>query len=342
LTKDRREYERLLARDDQESVSSIEAVSRSITLKERTYGTLLEHYETLRVQESLRANLVSIVEPATLPWAPSNPRYAINTIVGSIMGLILGIILAFIVENLDTTLYSTEQIEALTEKTAIARIPNSAGQLKILRLDGNGYQPAVEAFRRLRTNLLINSKKQPSNVWMVTSSDRGEGKSTIAANLAVTTAQSGRTVVLVDCDMRLPTLHKIFDQPNKRGLTDSLVQNLTLADIKQETAFQRLSLITAGIQPPNPTELLGSEQMIDFIEQLKSEYEIVLLDTPALLPVPDADVLMPLVDTVILIVARMQSKRDSVVNAWNQLATVKAKTVSLVVNHAESNGSKVY
>ncbi len=336
----RAEYDRLLT-ESPEDAAGITAASQSIALKERTYFGLLEQYESVRVNEALRSNAVSIVEPAYSPNNPSNPRHNVNIVLGVLVGLVAGMGLALLIENLDNTLYTTRQIEAVTELPTVAKIPLTNEKMKIIRV-GSEYQPEVEAIRRLRTNIFASDTTSSPQVIMVTSAERGEGKSTITANLAVSIAQSGRKVVVVDCDMRLPTLHDIYELPNKRGLTDILTGNHTLKEAVQETTYPRLQIITTGDLPPNPTELLGSLKMRALIEKLKEEFDIVILDTPALLSVSDGAVMVPYVDNVLLVVARSRSRRDAVRAVRQQLIHVNAKAVRVIVNRAERNGVPSY
>ena len=339
LLQARGEYERLL-RETPEDSASITAANQSIALKERTYATLLEQYEEARVVEAIRANAVSVIEPAYVPRTPAKPRHELNIALGILVGLISGVGLALVFENLDTTLYTEEQIEAVTQLAAISSIPAADNQLQIARID-NGHYPQLEAFRRLRINIFADAESLPQAI-MITSAERGEGKSTISANLAVTIAQSGRKVVIVDCDMRLPKLHKFLDLPNKRGLTSILTESVTLTEAMQDSSFSRLQVITSGPPPPNPTELLGSPQMGILIEQLKQDFDIVLFDTPALLSVSDAAALVPFVDSVILVVARARSRREAVRMVRRQLVNVKAKSIAVVVNQADQGDSYAY
>lgn len=340
LTSLRAEYERLVL-ENPEDTASLSAISQSIDLKERTYGTLLGQYEEARVNEAIRANAISIVEPPYVPSRPSKPRHELNIALGAIVGLITGVGLAFVLENLDSTLYTTSQIEAITNLPTVGKIPSTIDAQKIIRFD-NGYKPEVEAFRRLRTNILSSVKTEGPQALIVTSAESGEGKSTISANLAVTMAQSGRRVIVVDGDMRQPTLHTLFDQPNKRGLTDVLLGKMSLAETIQDTLVPRVQIITSGSLPPNPTELLASSQMQSLVEQLKEEYDIVLVDTPALLSVTDAAVLAPIVDVVVLVVARARSNRHAIQAVQRELSNVSVKSVGVVVNRAEKNGVHVY
>ncbi len=198
----------------------------------------------------------------------------------------------------------------------------------------------MEAFRRLRTNILASDVDNLPYALLVTSAEQGDGKSTIAANLAVVIAQSGRRVLVVDCDMRRPRLHEIFNLPNQRGLTSSLVEQMSLEHVVNDSTFPRVHVITSGPStPPNPPELLGSQQMATLVQEMRKEFDVVLLDTPASLSVTDAAVLVPLVDGVLLVVARSRSRREAVRAVRQQLFNVNAKSIGLVVNRAEPNGA---
>jgi polysaccharide biosynthesis transport protein len=339
LDRARRDYEAVLASTPQNELA-LTTARDTLELRERTYASLLSQYETARLEEAVRANAISIVEPADAPINPAKPRQAVNIALGVALGLVTGIGLAFLAENLDTTLYTSEQIESATQIPTVGQIPASKDDLTIAKL-GSGQYPQLESFRRLRTNILA-SGDESSQAILLTSAKRGEGKSTVSSNLAVTIAQSGREVVVVDCDLRLPTVHKLFDFPNKRGLTNILAGEVVAEDAIQYTTFPRVQVITSGPLPPNPTELLGSQRMLDLIEQLKGKFDFVVLDTPALLSVADAAVLAPAVDNVILVVAQAQTRRNDVQTVMQQLSNVRVKSMEVVVNRAEPNGSYAY
>ena len=250
----------------------LDAMSQSIALKERTLATLLDQYEDARIQETLLANAVSVIEPAYLPDRPATPRVALNLVLGIVVGLISGLALALLVENLDTRLHTSAEIEELTQMPTIGKIPSSRDSLHIARVN-NGHYPQLEAFRRLRTNILTTGEQGVTQVVLLTSAQRGEGKSTVSSNLAVTLAQSGRKVILVDCDMRLPTVHKVFDLPNKRGLTSVLTEEVGLDDAILYSTFPRLHILTSGPLPPNPTELLGSPQLVNLVKRMKEDFD---------------------------------------------------------------------
>ncbi|HRN67032.1 MAG TPA: polysaccharide biosynthesis tyrosine autokinase [Promineifilum sp.] len=320
--------------------AAVAAAREALDVRDRTYASLLTQYEAARLEEAVRRNAISIIEEANTPNRPAKPRHVINLALGLAIGLVGGVALALLAENLDTTLYTAEQIESATQMETIGQIPTSKDDLAIARL-GAGHYPQLESFRRLRTNILA-SGIDGSQVALLTSARRGEGKSTVAANLAVTIAQSGREVVVVDCDLRLPTVHKLFDIPNKRGLTNILAGEVQLDEAIQYSSYPRVQVLTSGPLPPNPTELLGSQRMLDLIDQLKGQYDFIILDTPALLSVADAAVLAPAVDNVILVVAQSQTRRGDVQTVRRQLANVRVKSMEVVVNRAEPNGSYAY
>jgi non-specific protein-tyrosine kinase len=336
LRQARGEYESLIAQTPQDS-ERIAAVSRSIELKEETYATLLEQYEQVRAREAMRANMLSIVDPAVPPQSPSKPHRKLGVALGFVVGSVSGLGLALLLESLDTTLYATQQIQEVTDLPVLGRIPTVRRQWQMALFNGNPLQ--AEAFRRLRTAVFTLGRDVPLRTLLVTSAGPGEGKSTIVAHLAFSIAQAGRRTIVLDGDLRRPTLHKIFDLPNEQGLSSVLKQEATLDAAVQDSGIPGVRVLTSGPLPPNPAELLDSPQMTALVEQLAQQFDIVLLDTPALLAVTDAAVRAPTVDGVMLVVGRAQARREAVRAACQHLADVKARWVGVVVNRAEQDGT---
>lgn len=339
LNQARSDYAEALAASPQNE-AAIAIASQLLEVRERTYASLATQYESARLEEAVRANAISIIEEASAPNRPAKPRHPLNIALGLAVGLSIGVALSFLRENLDTTLYTKDQIEEATQLTTLGQVPTSKDELTIAKL-GSGQYPQLESFRRLRTNILASSTNG-SQVILLTSAKRGEGKSTVSGNLAVTIAQSGRGVIIVDCDLRLPTVHKLFDLTNKRGLTNILAGELSLDEAIQDSPFPRLQIITSGPLPPNPTELLGSQRMFDLIEQLREMFDFVILDTPAILSVADSAVLAPAADNVILVVAQSKTTRGDVQAVRQQLSNLNVKSMEVVINRAEPNGSYAY
>lgn len=203
------------------------------------------------------------------------------------------------------------------------------------------HAPAAEAFRQLRTSLLYPGSDTPLQAVLITSSAPGEGKSGVAANLAIALAQAGRTVVLVDADLRHPTLHTLFDVPAPQGLATVLAD--TAADpTPVASGVERLSLLPCGPVPPNPAELLASPRMAQVMSALRSQGEFVLFDAPPATAVADAVVLAPQVDGVLLVLQAGVSKRDQVDRAKQQLEQVRANLMGVVFTNAPKGAGAPY
>ncbi|MCG8352119.1 MAG: CpsD/CapB family tyrosine-protein kinase [Chloroflexales bacterium] len=202
--------------------------------------------------------------------------------------------------------------------------------------------PAAEAYRTLRTNIQFSSLDKPINTLLVTSTSPDEGKSTTLANLAVTIAQAEQRVILVDCDLRRPSLHTLFGVPNEQGLT-SVILNQGDGELPlHATSVPGLNLLTSGPLPPRPADLLGSRRMEVLIERLRSEADMVLFDTPPVIAVTDAAVLATRLDGVLLVLQAGKTRRDRAREARRQLEKVKANIIGVVLNNARMEASYGY
>lgn len=196
--------------------------------------------------------------------------------------------------------------------------------------------PVSEAYRTLRTNLDFSSLDKPIKTMLVTSAGPEEGKSTVLANLAVTTAQAGKKVILVDCDLRRPTLHNIFNLKNDVGLTTMVVDDAAMKSPPlQDTGVEGLQLVSSGPLPPNPSELLGSRRMEEIIAVLLERADVVLFDAPPVVAVTDAAVLATKVDGVLLVVNAGGTKRDYARAAKARLEKVNANLLGAVLNNVK-------
>jgi capsular exopolysaccharide synthesis family protein len=264
---------------------------------------------------------------------------------GAFVGLAGGLGLAFLFDNLDTTLYSIEAIERVTHLITLAQIPQIKRRRKaqyITCLSNNS--PQGEAFRRLRTNLLIPATRQDNlyQTLLMVSAEPAEGKSTIVANLAQSVAQSGRKVVAIDADMRLPTLHEILELPNKIGLSNVLRQEVPLSEALQQAPNLNLHVLTSGPIPSDPAELLDSCNLIALIDQLRDQFDLILIDSPALLAVADASILASVVDKVALVARRTKIKAEALAEACHQLETINAPMMGVIVNQSEMQRHYTY
>ncbi|KOP65417.1 capsular biosynthesis protein [Bacillus sp. FJAT-18019] len=196
----------------------------------------------------------------------------------------------------------------------------------------NPKSPISEVYRILRTKIHFSSKDQELKTLMITSTQTGEGKTTTISNLAVTYAQEGKRVLLIDADMRRPSLHRVFSVPNHQGLSTLLTGQTSVQDSVQETIVSNLSLLPSGPVPANPAELMDSVVMRELLEQLKPEYDVILLDTPSVLSVSDSVIVSALCDGVVMIVASGKVRKDHLKKAKEQLDHVNARMVGIVIN----------
>ena len=196
--------------------------------------------------------------------------------------------------------------------------------------------PAAEAYRVIRTSVQFAQAGKELQTIALTSCTPNEGKSTTIANLAVVLTQAGKSVLLIDCDMRNPTVHKNFNLSNKVGLSSCISMGTALADAVQKTNIEGLDALTAGVIPPNPSELLGSERMKNILQRAKEEYDYVLIDTPPVMPVTDALIVSRFVDGMILVIASAEVKVEMAREVKNQLVHSGANILGVVLNKVRS------
>ncbi|WP_090580977.1 CpsD/CapB family tyrosine-protein kinase [Paenibacillus sp. OV219] len=199
----------------------------------------------------------------------------------------------------------------------------------------NPKSPVSEAYRTLRTNIQFSAIDQQMQVLMVASATVGEGKTTTLTNLAVTYAQEGKKVLLIDADLRNPSLHQVFQQSNRVGLTSAFLNHQPITDVISETNIDNLFIIPSGPIPPNPSEILGSQRMQMLMDDLKRIFDVILLDTPPVLPVADSLIVSSYCDGVILVVHAGKVKKELVKKAKANLDHVKARILGVVLNNNE-------
>jgi len=206
----------------------------------------------------------------------------------------------------------------------------------------NPRSPVTESYRALRTNIDFSSVDEQTRVIMVTSAGPEEGKSTVVGNLAVTYAQDERRVLLIDADMRKPTVHRTFQLSNRYGLSSFLSRQIDLENAIQESGVPNLNVMTAGPIPPNPAEMLNSNSMTKLMEQLRESYDVVLIDTPPILAVTDAQLLASKSDGVLMVINAGKVKKEVVLKAKENLTRVNARILGVVLNNVKRKASEEY
>jgi len=287
---------------------------------------------------------------AVLPTSPTSPNVKLNLALGVLVGLALGIAYALIRRHLDRRIRRASEIERLFGVPAIGTLPldhRLDGRSTVLDAgtaaevhDAGGAM--AEALRELRTNLSFLDVDQPPRIMVVTSSIQAEGKSTVTANLAVTMAAAGENVIVVDGDLRRPTLVDVFNLVPGAGVTDVLTGNAELGDVLQPWgALPNLSVLGSGRIPPNPSELLGSRAMKNMLETLAKD-AIVLIDAPPLLPVTDAAVLSRAADGAIVVIRTGRTTQDQLTQSLGNLEKVKGRILGAVLNYVPTRGTDAY
>ncbi len=284
-------------------------------------------------------NLVNLVagEEALLPGAPTSPDYQVNLLMGAGAGLLLGYALAFGRRSIDRKIRSVKNVEEAGVSAVIGIIPSAGALARNSRGVDQDLGVVAEAFRQLRTNLRFVDVDNPPRSIVMTSANAHEGKSTVSSNLARMMAAAGQPTVLIDADLRRPSLATTFDLDPTVGLTQVLVGDLLVRDVLQETNTPNLQVITAGRIPPNPSELLGSQRMHALVDELAEEF-FVILDAPPLLPVTDAGLLSVTCDGALLVVAVGKTAVEQVELCRKVFAQVGGRLLGAVLNMAPSRG----
>jgi succinoglycan biosynthesis transport protein ExoP len=275
---------------------------------------------------------VSLVEPALTPTEPVRPRTKMNTALALVLGLMLGIGLAFLREFLDRSVKSPEVLEAATDAPVVGTIPPFKAAKQPIPVAEQPRTSAAEAFRKLRTNFAFLGIDRDGLCCVVSSPSAGDGKSTVAANLAIALAQAGQRVALIDADLRKPTLHKIFKAPQRVGTTTVLLDHADLHDAIQHLGPNLPSILTAGQLPPNPSELLGSRRMEELLVKLRADYDVVLVDCAPILPVTDPMVVSRFADGILLVARAGTTTRDQAQAARAACAKAGATVFGTVLN----------
>jgi capsular exopolysaccharide synthesis family protein len=286
---------------------------------------------------------VTVVRPAELPTTPVAPRPVLNVAFGLVVGLAVGIGLVVLRETLDTSVKTTEDLQELTGNSALGVIgfdPQAEKAPLVSQVDAQSVR--LEAFRTLRTNLRFVDVDSPPKVVVVTSSVASEGKSTTACNLALTLASAGTEVILVEGDLRRPRVADYMGLEGAVGLTDVLIGRAVLDEVLQPWGSPPLAVLTSGALPPNPSEMLGSTQMAELIASLRKRAEMVLIDTPPLLPVTDAAVLARECDGALLVIRQGRTTREQLTRSLEALRSVGARLLGTVLNMAPTGGAHGY
>jgi capsular exopolysaccharide synthesis family protein len=289
---------------------------------------------------------VQLLDEALLPSGKDSPRISLNIAIAFFLGMMISIGLVFLLEYLDNTVKSKEDIEKHLDIPVIGLLPFDVslaeGRAQQLITYSDPKSSSAEAYRTLRTNIQFSSLDRDITTIVVTSTKPGEGKSTIVSNMAITMAQSGKKVLLLDCDLRKPSIHKKFGVTNSKGLTNVLLKDKKFEECILVTEQENLHVVTSGPIPPNPSELLGSNKFKLLLKHLSSIYDIIVLDAPPALLVTDSQVLSSICDGTVLLSCYGETEKEALIEGKSLLQKVNAHVLGVVMNKVPEGGKGYY
>lgn len=350
-------------------------LKRESEVNKELYAMFKQKFEEARIAEAGRVANVSVVDPAISASSPTSRKRPLGILGGVTLGLLSGFILAFILEMLDTSISTIEDVENVVKLPVLGVVPSleeeftqrqgiltrlrgkirprgkSELEERLVRLVAHykPRSPAAEAYRNIHTNLRLNSSKK---TILVTSSGPREGKSTVAINLGIVMAQAGLKTLLISADLRRPVLAKTFGINKEPGLneimmgtvnletalnniTDIIVGEMKFEEIRKTPGIENIWIMTSGKLPANPVRVLESKDFPSLIEKLKSRFDIIVFDAPPILPVADASILAPRMDCVLIVYEIGKTSREALMRAKIQLESVGAKISGVILNHTK-------
>ena len=346
---------------DQNTRDQIEmaAYTQRLETNKQYLNTLLQKQREVQIAQGDKGSEVSIENYSRVPETPVGPARMRNVMLALILSFCAGIGLAFLLDFLDDTVKSLDDVDRYIHLPSLAMIPASRGAVRLknlpqatssppsestaLAMIDDVRSPIAESYRHLRTSLLLSSAGQPPRTILVTSSQPSEGKTTTAINTAFMLAQTGAQVLIIDCDLRRPRLHAQFEISNSRGLTTWLSGEKDLDTLLQTCPkTPNLKILTSGPVPPNPAELLGSEEMRRLLTLLSERFSHIIIDSPPAISFTDASILSTMVDGVMLVVHAGRSSRAVVRRAKQQLLDVGAHIFGVVLNNVKLESQDYY
>ncbi len=343
-----------------ESAIEYTLLKRDVETYRQLYEGLLQKLKEASVSAGLKSNNFRIVDSAHPPTGPIEPNVPRNLMFAVVLGLASGVGLAFLLEGLDNTVRTTEQAQVISGLPSLGMIPLGSKSARegpnpkrlVIATSKEAVElvtqvrpqsQMAESYRALRTSLLLSNLGAPPKVIMVTSALPQEGKTTTSINTAVVLAQKGVRVLLIDADLRRPSIHKTLGMGPHSGLSNVLTGSIKLENaITSTTVLPNLFVLPAGTPPPNPAELLASANMRDVLAQLSEQYDHIVIDTPPCLSVTDAVVLSPRADAAVLVIRSGQTTKQALRRSRDILTQVNAKVVGVLLNAVDLSSPDYY
>jgi len=326
--------------DMQQRFIQYNILKREADVYRELYNSLLQRGKEIGVSSGLKAGNVSIIEPAEPPAGAKYPNKKRNVLLGGFLGLLLGVGLAFFLDYMDTTIQGPDDVERVAQLAALGFVPHlDPGRRRtepVLPVELITHERPKSAFaeniRYLRTSVLYSLPGRSPKTLLVTSSLPGEGKTTVAINLAIAFAQRGQRVLLVDADLKRPAVHKFFEVDRNKGLTEILTGKLN-GECISASHIPNLFLLPSGSKAPNPVDLLDSDVMRDLLASLADTYDHIIIDSAPMIDMADTSVLVPYVDGVMLVVRPGKTPRAALRRIKEKLTGLQGRVLGVVLNN---------
>ena len=319
-------------------------LKREVDTSRQLYDSLLQRYKEIGVSGGVGVNNITVVDKAKVPTFPFKPNLRLHLLIAIVVGLAAGIGLAILLEHFDDTIKHPQDMEkflGLPVLGIIPSAPDNEGQELAISANADLRSAFAEAYRSLRTALQFATAEGMPKVLLLTSSSVGEGKSTSALSLAIHIAHTGKTVLLIDGDLRKASLHTKLGIRNDSGLTNYLAGNSQPVDITRPTQIPRLFVMPAGPLPPNPAELIGSNKMVSLLKLAAERFDQVIIDGPPVLGLADAPLLGSLADATVLVVDSGATSRQFAQNSVKRLRATRTRLIGGILNRMDG-GSRAY
>ncbi len=321
-------------------------LQREVEINQLAYNNQLEQLMAVNVASSIGSNNISVIDKATPPNRKFKPSVKTNLVFGALLGLLLGMGIAFLREFMDDSIKDSDALEKLTGLPVLSQLPALKGisHKKIaLQTAIEPRSPLAESIRSMRTSLRFSTRSGAPKSTFITSASAAEGKTTVALNLATAYAQAGNNVLLIDADLRNPSLHEVLDLENTNGLTNYLANPEPVStDISRSCMINQLNVITSGPIPPDPVELLSGSKMFELIESASNHFDHIIIDGPPVLGLADALVLSNLTDATIVTVEAGKTRKTSLLNSLKRLERANANIIGSVITRMNKSVNPSY
>ena len=341
------EEQKARAMEMQQRAIQYNILKREADTNKELYKGLLQRMKEAGVSAGITASNIQVVDQAEAPTKPFKPNKKLNLALAAVVGLFLGVGLAFFLEHLDDTIKRPEDLQDLIRLPSFGIVPEAVYDRRKVLEPSHAVETATcdfpksmlsEAYRSIRTSILLSSSGKPPKIIAVSSPNPGEGKTTTVVNTAIALSQTGAQVIIIDADMRKPRIHKVLGKANGVGLSSFLSGNADMEAVIQKSKIPNLCYIPSGPIPPNPSELLGSAFFKKMIDGLGNRFQYMVIDSPPLLAFSDSVIISTNVDGVIMVVIGGKTPRDTLERSKEALLQVDAKILGVVINRAKVNG----